>query len=115
MVGRDVDSAGEAEWHRLAQWLAERQLRTITDGAMLVLSSARLPADAPLLGAGIGAFLAREVARRLERRYIPFESVLEVAPRAREQASRCAPAAALALLASTCPAAATPEIGRAVG
>jgi (4-(4-[2-(gamma-L-glutamylamino)ethyl]phenoxymethyl)furan-2-yl)methanamine synthase len=115
MVGRDVDSAGEAEWHRLAQWLAERQLRTITDGAMLVLSSASLPADAPLLGAGIGAFLAREVARRLERRYIPFESVLEVAPRAREQASRCAPAAALALLASTCPAAATPEIGRAVG
>jgi hypothetical protein len=42
----------------------------------------------------------REVARRLDRRHVPFESLLEVAPAARERASQCAPAAALAALAS---------------
>ena len=100
MVGCDVDAAGDMAWSMLAQWFAEAQIRTITDGAMLVLSHANLPADAPILGAGIGDAIVREVARRLGRRYVAFESVLDVAPEARERASRSAPAAALAALAS---------------
>jgi probable H4MPT-linked C1 transfer pathway protein len=100
MVGCDADAAGEAAWSMLAQWFAEAQIRTITDGAMLVLSHANLPADAPILGAGIGDAVVREVARRLGRRYVAFESMLDVAPEARERASHCAPAAALAALAS---------------
>jgi hypothetical protein len=40
------------------------------------------------------------VARRLGRTYVAFESILDVAPDARERASHCAPAAALAALAS---------------
>ena len=46
MVGCDVQDAGETAWWMLAQWFAELQIRTIMDGAMLVLSSAALPADA---------------------------------------------------------------------
>jgi len=42
----------------------------------------------------------REVARRLGRTYVAFGSILDVAPDARERASHCAPAAALAALAS---------------
>jgi (4-(4-[2-(gamma-L-glutamylamino)ethyl]phenoxymethyl)furan-2-yl)methanamine synthase len=95
---------------------ADRQTRAIVDGAMLVLSSARVPADAPLLGAGIGEALAQEVARRLERRHVSFGSILDVAPAAREQASHCAPAAALAALASMSGRGAVEtESGRAVG
>jgi probable H4MPT-linked C1 transfer pathway protein len=99
MVGCDVDNAGEAAWRLLAQWLAERQVRTIMDGAMLVLSAAAMPADAPILGAGIGDGLVQEVARRLGRKHLSFDAVLDVAPHAREQAAHCAPAAALAALA----------------
>jgi (4-(4-[2-(gamma-L-glutamylamino)ethyl]phenoxymethyl)furan-2-yl)methanamine synthase len=100
MVGCDVDAAGEAAWSMLAQWFAEAQTRTIIDGAMLVLSHGALPADAPILGAGIGDAVVREVARRLGRRHVGFGSLLDVAPEARERASQCAPAAALAVLAS---------------
>jgi probable H4MPT-linked C1 transfer pathway protein len=100
MVGCDADDAGEAEWRLLAQWLVERQVRTIMDGAMLVLSSAAMPADAPVLGAGIGDGLVQEVARRLGRKHLSFDAILDVAPHARERASHCAPAAALAALAT---------------
>jgi hypothetical protein len=42
----------------------------------------------------------RKIARRLGREYLAFESLLDVAPEARDAASQCAPAAALALLAA---------------
>ena len=100
MVGRDTAHASESAWLALAQWFAERQIRAIVDGAMLVLSSGNMPADAPILGAGIGHAVVREVARRLGRTYVAFGSILDVAPDARERASHCAPAAALAALAS---------------
>jgi hypothetical protein len=69
-----------------------------------------MPPDAPILGAGIGDSVTREVARRLERKHLSFDGVLNVAAQAREQASQCAPAAAVAALAAL-----EPEIGRAVG
>jgi probable H4MPT-linked C1 transfer pathway protein len=100
MVGRDAHDADAAAWTALAQWFCEAQLRAITDGALLVASSAPLPSDAPVVGAGIGSELAHEVARRLGRSFIPFEQLLQVEPCARAWASHCAPAAALALLAS---------------
>ncbi len=101
MVGCDVQDAGETAWWMLAQWFAELQIRTIMDGAMLVLSSAALPADAPILGAGVGDAIVQEVARRLKRKHLSFSTILEVAPDVRDRAAHCAPAAALASLAST--------------
>jgi len=103
MVGRDVADAADAadaDWKLLARWFAEAQIRGITDAAMLVLSQQSLPPDAPVVGAGIGTRLIEEVARRLGRNHVPFETLLNVAPQARGTASRCAPAAALALLAA---------------
>ena len=100
MVGCDAGDAGEADWHALAQWFAERQLGAIVDAAMLVLSRAGLPPEAPVIGAGIGDAVVREVARRLGREHVAFDSVLDVAPAVRARASHCAPAAALAVLAA---------------
>jgi probable H4MPT-linked C1 transfer pathway protein len=100
MVGRDIHDADNAAWALLARWFAEAQIRAVTDGALLVLSRAGLPADAPVVGAGIGGAVLREVARRLGRQHIAFETLLDVAPEARERASHCAPAAALAVLTS---------------
>jgi probable H4MPT-linked C1 transfer pathway protein len=101
MVGRDAADADDTAWNALGAWFAEAQLQAVTDGAMLVLSDARLPADAPIVGAGIGDDLVREIARRLHRKHIAFDSLLDVVPQVRSAASQCAPAAALALLAST--------------
>src|SRR5215510_14604789 len=99
MVGRDAADADAAAWTALARWFAEAQFRAILDGALLVLSAGCLPADAPIVGAGIGAGLVRTVAQRLGRTHVAFEDLLDVAPQARQQASHCAPAAALAILA----------------
>jgi len=100
MVGCDAADAEPEQWAALARWFAEMQIRSIVDAAMLVLSSAQLSVHAPVVGAGIGEGVAREVARRLGRDHLPFASLLDVAPEARERASNCAPAAALALLAT---------------
>jgi probable H4MPT-linked C1 transfer pathway protein len=100
MIGCDMDDASETAWSMLARWFAEGQIRAIIDGAMLLLSYGRVPASAPIVGAGIGNIVVREVARRLERKHVAFDSIINVAPHARDRASHCAPAAALACLAS---------------
>jgi probable H4MPT-linked C1 transfer pathway protein len=100
IVGRDAADLDEAAWAALARWFAEAQIRLVTDAAMLVVSRRRLPADAPVVGAGIGETMLRELARRLGRAYVPFAALLDVAPDAGRWASHCAPAAALAVLAS---------------
>jgi (4-(4-[2-(gamma-L-glutamylamino)ethyl]phenoxymethyl)furan-2-yl)methanamine synthase len=100
MVGADAGDADEEAWTALARWFAEAQMRTICDSAMLVLSQVAVRADAPMVGAGIGETVLREVARRLGRDYVGFDSLISVVPDAREAALQCAPAAALALIAS---------------
>jgi probable H4MPT-linked C1 transfer pathway protein len=100
IVGCDASDADEATWTALARWFAEAQIRSVADAAMLVLSRAGFPAGAPIVGAGIGETVLREVARRLHRDYIAFDTMLDVAPGVRAAAAQCAPAAALAILGS---------------
>jgi uncharacterized hydantoinase/oxoprolinase family protein len=104
MIGRDAADAEAAAWEKVAAWLAEAQLRAIIDGAMQVMSAAQVSRNAPIVGAGIGAGIVAEVARRIGAKFIAFETLLDVVPEARDAASQCAPAAALALLASSIPA-----------
>jgi len=98
MVGADDADADNRAWKALAQWFAEMQMRAVIDAVMLVNSQHALPADAPIIGAGIGAHVVREIARRMGRGYVAFDTLLDVAPQMRAAASQCAPAAALALL-----------------
>ena len=99
MVGADAADLDEAAMLALARWFAEAQLRAIVDAAMLVASAAPLPADAPVVGAGIGTAVVAEAARRLHRPFVAFDGLIDVAPEARTGAVQCAPAVALALLA----------------
>jgi probable H4MPT-linked C1 transfer pathway protein len=99
MIGRDASDADPAAWAGLARFLAEAQIRAVHDGAMLVLSTGGVAADAPVVGAGCGEAVLREVARRLGREFKAFDDCLDVVPAARSRASQCAPAAALAALA----------------
>jgi probable H4MPT-linked C1 transfer pathway protein len=98
MVGADVADADDAAWTALARWFAEMQVRRVMDAAMLMGSTRGMPAAAPVVGAGAGVHVVKEVARRLGCDYVAFDSLLDAAPDARAAASQCAPAAALALL-----------------
>jgi probable H4MPT-linked C1 transfer pathway protein len=99
MLGRDLESAGMEAWRRLAGYLAERQLQDIQEAAARVLSRGLIGASAPVLGAGIGRFLAAELAARSKRPYRDFAALVEGDEMVCARAACCAPAAAVALLA----------------
>jgi (4-(4-[2-(gamma-L-glutamylamino)ethyl]phenoxymethyl)furan-2-yl)methanamine synthase len=94
MIGRESGDAPDAAWEGLAAWFAEAQLRDICDAAFLRLSRGDLERQAPVIAAGAGEAVVREVARRLNRVCHGFA---ELTGGGRE-ASLCAPAAAVALL-----------------
>ena len=100
MVGRDAHELDDGAWLGLAQWFAETQLREIADATMQVLSDRRLSGDAPVVAAGVGCEVLRELSRRLGRRHLHFGDLVDAAPSAREAAAHFAPAAAVAVLAS---------------
>ena len=94
MIGRDSIEADEAAWERLARFFAEAQLREIMDAAALVLSRGLIDASAPVVGAGIGRGVIRELAGRMGRPFTAFDDLIDAIPEARSKASDCAPAAA---------------------
>jgi (4-(4-[2-(gamma-L-glutamylamino)ethyl]phenoxymethyl)furan-2-yl)methanamine synthase len=96
MIGRDPGEAAAPQWDGLAAWFAEAQIREIADAACLRLSRNDVAQAAPVIAAGIGESMAAEVARRLKRPCMGFSSLI-AAP---ADASHCAPAVAVALLAA---------------
>jgi len=100
MVGCDAADHDDDTWTALAWWFAEAQVRSIVDAAALVLSSAAPAAPPPIIAAGIGVGVVAEVARRLGCACIRFDEILDVAPGQGTAACHCAPAAALAALAT---------------
>jgi (4-(4-[2-(gamma-L-glutamylamino)ethyl]phenoxymethyl)furan-2-yl)methanamine synthase len=101
MIGRDAHEMDEAACLGLAQWFAERQLRDIADAVAQVLSAGRLREDAPIVAAGIGGDVLRELSRRLGRPHLGFGELVAATPSATTAAAHYAPAAALAILASS--------------
>jgi (4-(4-[2-(gamma-L-glutamylamino)ethyl]phenoxymethyl)furan-2-yl)methanamine synthase len=63
LVCSDVEQLRADEIEEIAAYLGGEQLRQVEDAAR----RAQLPPDAPVVAVGSGAFLAREVAARLER------------------------------------------------
>ena len=99
MVGRDASGAPEETWRGLARSIAGRQLQELQDAAERVLSAAALPIEAPLIGAGVGRFLAQTLARRLARPYLGFENIIDASDSVvAAGAADAAPAVAVALL-----------------
>ncbi|MGH6839102.1 MAG: hydantoinase/oxoprolinase family protein [Methylocella sp.] len=100
MIGRDSADADEKAWEALARFFAEAQLRDIMDATALVVSRGLLPSGAPIIGAGAGRGIVRQLAARIGRPFIAFDELIEAVPEARSKACDCAPASAVALLAA---------------
>jgi len=98
MVGRDAASLPDGAWTALAHELASCQTAALESACRRVLSALLPPSDAPVIGAGVGRFLAEELARRLRQRYLGFAALVDAEPAVAALAADCAPAAAVALL-----------------
>jgi probable H4MPT-linked C1 transfer pathway protein len=102
MVGRDGRDHPPALWRALAEAFREAQLVDLESQLLRVIDASDLRDDAPLAGAGCGAFLARELARRTGRPYVGFADIVCATPSGDARArwiDVCAPAVAVALLA----------------
>jgi probable H4MPT-linked C1 transfer pathway protein len=95
--GRDAEMRHLPTWQVSAAYIAERQLRSIHDGALQVLSRPGGDVKSVVL-AGIGAQHVETIAVRLGLPAIEFGDLIEADPTQRLWATRCAPAVAVALL-----------------
>jgi probable H4MPT-linked C1 transfer pathway protein len=111
MIGRDAESEEPEQWRDLACWLAGAQTQRLRAAVERVLSDALLPPDAPLVAAGVGRFLAVELARALGRSVVEFGALLPVKPDLRDRVTDCAPAAAVAWLAAREPGTLSSPVG----
>ncbi|MBL1321678.1 MAG: H4MPT-linked C1 transfer pathway protein [Methylophaga sp.] len=97
LLGCDSDQEKLSQWQQLAHWFAEQQYHLVANAVLHVISAHKnLPANAPIIGAGIGRFIAKECAQRLNRPYLDFHDLISVS---QASASDHAPAVAVALLA----------------
>lgn len=99
MIGRDLEAFTPPEWEIIAGEFRRLQVDRLAAACARQLARERWPADAPLVGAGVGRFLVPELARRVGRRALDFA---ELFPRSSGEAGRladCAPAVAVAVLA----------------
>jgi probable H4MPT-linked C1 transfer pathway protein len=99
MLGRDLNEAGLLAFSDVARHFAECQVSDIEAAAASLIAREKLEPDAPVIGAGCGRFIARQIAQRLDRPYREFADLIECAPAMQEMAAICAPAVAVALLA----------------
>lgn len=98
MVGTDSQQGSSQTWQQLASYFADQQCQQLIRACFQVLSRVSLSPEAPIIGAGIGRFLAIECAHRLHRPYVEFSQALPVS----SPLSHCAdhaPAAAIVRLA----------------
>ncbi|MGZ8399892.1 MAG: hydantoinase/oxoprolinase family protein [Methyloceanibacter sp.] len=99
MLGRDANEASLLAFGDLARHFADCQVAEIEEAARTVLAREAIAPEAPLVGAGCGRFIAKELAARLERPYCDFAELIGCEADARDMAARCAPAVAVGLLA----------------
>jgi probable H4MPT-linked C1 transfer pathway protein len=99
MVGRDLPDAAMTQWRRLAHAIKSSQLALLRSAAERALSRGLLDDDAPMIGAGAGSFLVREMAMTMGRTYVEAASLVSAPAQSAEWAGVCFPAFSVAWLA----------------
>ncbi len=99
LLGSDFVVEDLPRWKAFAENIREQQLQKILQACLCRLQAGELEKQPPLIGAGVGRFLVKELAQRLDRPYVDFTDLL---PSALIQtglnAADCAPAVAVACL-----------------
>jgi probable H4MPT-linked C1 transfer pathway protein len=100
LAGRDAADGSADEWRAFAAFLARAQMRLIEDQIALLRSRGAITETAPIVGAGVGRGLVARLAGGQERAYRDIAELIDADPDVASAAADCAPAAAVALLAS---------------
>lgn len=97
LLGCDAIEPESPQWQQLAQWFSQQQIHQVTNACLQVLSNhIEIDNQAPIIGAGIGRFIAKICATQLNRPYIDFSTFTTPSI---STAADHAPAVAIALLA----------------
>lgn len=100
MIGHDFEDASLDEWKSLAQALKQVQLEHVKQAVLRAYSRQLLDENAPIIAAGAGDFLVRELAQQLHKPYLELNSVTSSHYKeASAWATVCLPAYAVACLA----------------
>lgn len=101
MIGCDFYSDELLRWQQFAENIRGQQIQQIQRGCETRLSKHEFPQNSPLIGAGVGRFLIKQIALNLDRPYLDFSDLFPaVAIQSDITVADCAPAAAIAYLAS---------------
>ena len=101
MFANDINKKEIANWVEVANYVREQQIQLILNACRVKLAKTMLTLDTPIVGAGVGRFLSQALARRLNRPYIDFASLLDTAKSKKQKEltiSDCAPACAVACM-----------------
>ncbi len=100
MIGCDFYPDELPRWQQFAENIRARQIQQIQRGCETRLSKHELPQNIPLIGAGVGRFLVKQIASNLGRPYLDFADLFPAAEiQSGMTTADCAPAAAIAYLA----------------
>lgn len=98
IFGCDAGDAKLDDWLIAAREIADVQQRSIIDGCRQVLAASTVSDAAQVVAAGIGADVVAAIAKSAGRGSITFGEIAGASDAAALGATRCAPAAAVALL-----------------
>lgn len=100
MIGCDFYADELPRWQHFAENIRARQIQQIQRGCETQLSRQELSPKTPLIGAGVGRFLVKEIALNLGHPYLDFSDLLPVATMGLALTTAdCAPSVAVAYLA----------------
>jgi probable H4MPT-linked C1 transfer pathway protein len=100
LTGYEFSESDHALWLAFARHLKNKQIHKISQACVRQLQRAETRSAIKLVGAGVGRFLARDIARDLGVDYLDFTDLLPSSHKTEAiDAADCAPAAAVAYLA----------------
>jgi len=100
MIGCDYSDNELPRWQLFANNLRHQQLTRIQSACERQVNRIQLPKNAPLIGAGVGRFLVKQIALTLDRTYLDFSDLFSgIGILPGHAAADCAPAVAVACLA----------------
>ncbi len=100
MFANDADSSELDIWNAVAKQVRSMQVQMIKDACRHQLMQKQISLDAPVVGAGVGRFLVKDVASQLGREYVDYESLFTIDSDGEGfGVGDCGPAAAVACLA----------------
>jgi len=98
MSGTDSsNSKHNCDWNKLAKFFEEVQLQLLTNAVLRVLSNTHDDKQ-KIVGAGVGRFLVKKIAQRLNIPYIEFSELCNSDIELQHKCNVCAPAVSLAQL-----------------